>query len=182
MTQRLKKTLLFFMSGPRTIFRALKITLKAQRLKWFFGVSFCILFLLHLYILPAHILGMDIGLSSFLNLNTEIVVFSFLLSLLESIVIAMLFFLIANKSHCKTTSAAGGALIGLVTPLLCCSPILPTLLGFVAVLFPSAMFGVGIKIQYLINIYPNRYGFRFLTIAHYSSSFRRARKQINQKF
>jgi len=43
--------------------------------------------------------------------------------------------------------------IGLISPLLCCSPILPTLPGFVAVIFPSAMLGVGIKVQYFVNVY-----------------------------
>lgn len=150
MAQQLKKSLLLFMI---TIVNALKITFKTPRLKWVLLGSFYMLFILHLTILPAHILGMDIGLSSFSNLNTEIIFFSFLLSLLESILISMLFFLIINKKHCKTSSAAGGMFIGLISPLLCCSPILPTLLGAIAVIFPSAMLGVGIKLQYFINVY-----------------------------
>ena len=153
MTHQLKKLWLFFINGFQVVVKALKITFKMMRIKFILWVSFVVLFLLHLYILPAHILGMDIGLNSFLNLNIEILIFSFLLSLLESILISMLYFLMTNKIHCKTTSAAGGMFIGLISPLLCCSPILPTLLGFVAVIFPSAMLGVGIKVQYFVNVY-----------------------------
>jgi len=65
MTHQLKKLWLFFINGFQIVIKALKITFKAMRIKFILWISFVVLFLLHLYILPAHILGMDIGLNSF---------------------------------------------------------------------------------------------------------------------
>jgi len=146
-------TILKLLPSPKLVLNALIITLHEKKSKWILFISFSILLLFHLTILPAHILGMDIGLSSFFNLTANIVLFSLLLALSESTLICMWFYLIKHKTQCKTAPAAGGVTIGIITPLLCCSPILPSILSFIAILFPSAISGMGMKVQYMVNVY-----------------------------
>ncbi len=139
--------------SAKHVVEALTLMLQEKIYLYIMIIGFCILLLLHLIILPAHILGMDIGFESFYNLDVNSVIFSLLLALFESLLFSMWLFLIKNNRKCKTAPAAGGMVIGLITPLLCCSPILPTILSFIAILFPSAISGIGIKTQYLVNVY-----------------------------
>jgi len=118
-------------------------------------ISFIILIILHLMILPAHSLGTDIGLQSFRYITPTIGFFSFLLALSESVLISLWVMLIKQRKHCRTAPAAGGIVIGLVSPLLCCTPLLPTLLGVIALVFPSVGSRYGMKIQYFVNVYQN---------------------------
>ncbi|BCD97726.1 hypothetical protein [Marinagarivorans cellulosilyticus] len=117
------------------------------------AILFSLALVVHLIVLPAHVLGSDIGLRSFAHLNLSIALFAFLFATLESVLINLWVQLISQKTHCRTAPAAGGMLIGLVSPLLCCTPLLPTILSFVAILFPSAVSGMGLKIQYAVNVY-----------------------------
>lgn len=138
---------------PKYVIEALTLMLQEIKYRWLMMISFCILLTLHLIILPAHTLGMDIGFDSFYSLDLHSLIFSLLLALFESLLFSMWFFLIKNNRKCKAAPAAGGMLIGLITPLLCCSPILPTILSFIAILFPSVISGTGMKVQYIVNAY-----------------------------
>jgi len=121
--------------------------------KWVSSIVFSIFFTLHLIILPADIIGPEIGLLSFQYISPRIAVFAFLFALLESILICLWFYLFKHKSRCKTAPAAGGMLIGIISPLLCCTPLLPAILSFIAILFPSIVSGMGLTIQYTVNVY-----------------------------
>jgi len=123
------------------------------KVKWVGSFLFLVLLAIHLTILPATILGPEIGFQSFQFINRQIAIFAVLFALFESTLIILWWSLLRNKSHCKTAPAAGGVLIGLISPLLCCTPILPTFLSFVAVLFPSLVTAIGFKIQYTVNVY-----------------------------
>ena len=121
--------------------------------RWLTSASFSLLLITHLVVLPAHILGPDIGLRSFQHLTLKITVFAFLFAALESVLINLWVYMIRHKTHCRTAPAAGGIVIGIVSPLLCCTPLLPTILSFLAILFPKAVSGWGITIQYGVNVY-----------------------------
>ena len=118
------------------------------------AILFSLVLVVHLVVLPAHELGSDIGLRSFAHLNLRIALFAFLFATLESVLINLWVQLIRKKTHCRTAPAAGGIVIGIVSPLLCCTPLLPTILSFIAILFPSAVSGMGLKIQYAVNAGP----------------------------
>jgi len=117
------------------------------------AILFSLVLVVHLVVLPAHVLGSDIGLRSFAHLNLSIALFALLFATLESVLINLWGLLIRQNTHCRTAPAAGGMLIGLVSPLLCCTPLLPTILSFIAILFPSAVSGMGLQIQYTVNVY-----------------------------
>ncbi len=46
-------------------------------------------------------------------------------------------FLLREGQRARGGLASGGVLLGILTPLLCCSPILPLLLGLLAIVFPA---------------------------------------------
>jgi len=116
-------------------------------------VLFILLLLVYLVVLPASIIGTEIGLRSFAHISPSIALFAFSFSALESILISVWVHLIQHKTQCKKTPAAGGITLGIVSPLLCCTPLLPTILGFIAILFPSAVSGLGLRIQYTVSVY-----------------------------
>lgn len=132
---------------------AFRLTVQDSHSKRRTAILFSLVLVVHLVVLPAHVLGSDIGLRSFAHLNLSIALFAFLFATLESVLINLWVQLIRQKTHCRTAPAAGGMLIGLVSPLLCCTPLLPTILSFVAILFPSAVSGMGLKVQYAVNVY-----------------------------
>ena len=127
---------------------ALQLPTKGPKLKWFTAATFSFLLVIHLIVLPAHILGPDIGLRSFQYISLSIAIFAVLFAALESVLINVWVRLIHQKTHCRTAPAAGGIVIGIVSPLLCCTPLLPSVLSFIAILFPSAVSGMGVTIQY----------------------------------
>lgn len=116
-------------------------------------IIFVLLLIAHLVLLPAHILGPEIGLRSFQHISIKIAVFACLFALFESVLINLWVYLLRHKARCKTIPAAGGVVIGVVSPLLCCTPLLPSILSLVAIVFPSAVSGLGIKVQYAVNVY-----------------------------
>ena len=132
---------------------AFRMPVQDSHSKWRTAILFSLLLVAHLVVLPAHELGSDIGLRSFAHLNLRIALFAFLFATLESVLINLWVQLIRKKTHCRTAPAAGGIVIGIVSPLLCCTPLLPTILSFIAILFPSAVSGMGLKIQYAVNVY-----------------------------
>lgn len=132
---------------------AFQISVQDSHSKWRTAIIFSLFLIAHLVVLPAHALGSDIGLRSFSHLNLKIVLIAFLFATLESVLINLWVQLIRQKSRCRTAPAAGGIVIGMVSPLLCCTPLLPTILSFAAILFPSTVSGMGLKIQYAVNVY-----------------------------
>lgn len=134
---------------------AFQLTVNDARSRWLTAATFSLVLITHLVVLPAHILGPDIGLRSFQHLNLKIAMFAFLFAALESVLINLWVYMIRHKTHCRTAPAAGGIVIGIVSPLLCCTPLLPTILSFLAILFPTAVSGWGMTIQYSVNVYQN---------------------------
>mgnify|MGYP000520651662 CR=1 FL=1 len=132
---------------------AFRLSMHDKRSKWLTASTFSLLLIIHLVVLPAHVIGSDIGWRSFRYLDLKMLSFALLFAVLESVLINLWMHLLLNKSHCKTTSALGGISIGIVSPLLCCTPLLPTVLSFIAILFPSVVSGLGFKIQYSVNVY-----------------------------
>ena len=116
-------------------------------------IVFSVMLFLHLLIFPSEVIGGDIGIESFKNISAQILLLSIVFASLEAVLVNLWVYLIRNKKHCKTAPASGGLLIGFLSPLLCCTPLLPTILSVVALVFPQALTGMGIEIQYFVNVY-----------------------------
>jgi len=130
-----------------TIVRALKTVLSHRAYQWTAGVSFLLFLLLYLTTLPVSYTG---GYSSFaaLNyLNPTLIGFSVLMATLVALLLPLIAYLIRQGQISNKSSATGGLLIGVLTPMLCCSPILPIAVGFMATLLPTLGGSFGVQIQ-----------------------------------
>lgn len=61
--------------------------------------------------MPAHPLGMDIGIASFSQQTTETIIFSLLFSVCEAIIISLYRFILFQKSRCKVSGLSAGSII-----------------------------------------------------------------------
>jgi len=117
-----------------------------------FGVlSFAVSLLLYLMTLPASLTGGRIGFAAMRYLDAERVSFSILMAALLALLAPMLVFQLRRGQRSSKASAAGGVAVGVMTPVLCCSPLLPIALGFVATVFPSLVGAVGWQLQGFIS-------------------------------
>jgi len=131
----------------KTIIIALKTVLTIKLYLWITGFAFIFFLLLYLMTLPASFTG---GYSSFeaLNYLTPVLVFfSSLMALLVALLMPLIIYLIRQGQKTSKSSAAGGLLVGILAPMLCCSPILPIMMGFIASLLPTLVGSFGVRLQ-----------------------------------
>lgn len=131
----------------KAIISALKTVLSTGFYQWLTGGSFILFLLLYLITLPASYTG---GYSSFeaLNYLTPILVlFSVLMAALVALLMPLIVYLLRQGRTSSKSSAAGGLLIGFLAPILCCSPLLPIAMAFVASLLPMLGGTFGVRIQ-----------------------------------
>ncbi len=130
-----------------TISNALKIVLAIRVYQWLTGISFLLFLLLYLMTLPASFTGGYSSFEALKYLTPALVGFSVLMAILVALLMPLIIYLITRGQKSSKSSAAGGILVGLLAPILCCSPLLPILLGFIAALLPSLGGSFGIQIQ-----------------------------------
>jgi len=131
----------------KTIVEALKTVLVLRQYQVITGVSFVFFLILYLTTLPASYTG---GFSSFEALeylNVTLVSFSILMATLVALMMALMVYLIRQGQKANKSTAAGGLLIGILAPMLCCSPILPIIIGFIATLIPTLIGSFGVQLQ-----------------------------------
>ena len=110
-------------------------------------ISFTFFLLLYLLTLPSSYTGGRIGLISFQFLTVEMVIFAVIFSLLLGVLIPFIVFLIKRSQKGHTTTAAGGIFVSIITPFLCCSPLLPVALGFIGSIIPILPGSLGLTVQ-----------------------------------
>lgn len=109
--------------------------------------SFAVFLLLYLVTLPATFTGGRIGLAAFAFLTPELALWSALMSVLIAALLPMTVYLLKRGYKAHPGAAAGGLIVSILTPLLCCSPVLPIAFGFLAGLIPALAGGVGGAVQ-----------------------------------
>lgn len=132
------------------IFTALKLAWQEKTCRWAAGISFAVLLPLYAATLPASLTGGRIGWVSLRLLTPELGVIALALALLLTLTVALMVLIIRQGQRASKGAAAGSALGGvmaLITPLLCCSPILPLALGSLAVVFPAMAGTVSGRVQ-----------------------------------
>lgn len=110
-------------------------------------ISFVFFLLLYLMTLPASYTGGKIGLISFQYLTPRMIIFAFIFALLLTVLIPFIVFLINRSRKGHTASATGGIFISIITPFLCCSPLLPVVLGFIGSIIPILPASLGLTVQ-----------------------------------
>jgi len=113
-----------------------------------FGVaSFVTGLALYLMTLPSSFTGGRVGFVALRYLDIELVVFSIVMAALIAVLLPLMAFQIRRGRRVSKTTAAGGIAVGMMAPVLCCSPLLPLALGFLATFFPAAAGAVGWRLQ-----------------------------------
>jgi len=130
-----------------TIISALKTVLKIQAYQWIASISFLLFLMLYLTTLPASYTGGYSSFEALQYLNPTLIGFSLLMSLLVALMMPLIIYLIRQGQKSSKSSATGGLLIGVLAPMLCCSPLLPIAIGFIASVLPAMGGTFGIQIQ-----------------------------------
>jgi len=128
----------------------LKITFTTPRYRSAGIIVFFIALPLYLMTLASEYTAGKITPAALKYLNTEMISFSIIMAVLVSLLLPVMFYLIKRGQSSSKSSATGGVIVGVFTPLMCCSPLLPLVLGFIATLFPGVLELVGWKLQKFI--------------------------------
>lgn len=121
----------------RTVIEALGLAWRERLCRRVAIVSFVVLLALYATALPASFTNGQLGWVSLRMLTLQLAVIAVALASILSLTLALMTLILRQGQKAKGSAATGGALIGLITPLLCCSPVLPFALGGLAVLFPA---------------------------------------------
>lgn len=117
-------------------------------------LTFTMFFTLYAFILPATYTGGRIGMVSLQFITPTLALFAFLFALLLAFILPFAVYAFQKKRNSGSgNSSAVGSLFGsVIPPLLCCSPLLPTVAALFAGFFPF-IFGVSGFIQGFIATY-----------------------------
>lgn len=130
-----------------TITKALKTVLQYRFYQILTALCFIFFLLLYLMTLPASYTGGYSSVEALQYLNPSLIGFSILMAALVALLMPLIVYLIRQGQKSSKSSAAGGFLVGILAPLLCCSPILPIILGLVTSILPTLGGGFGVRLQ-----------------------------------
>ena len=99
-------------------------------------ITFPVALLLYLITLPAMFTGGVIGLVGLRYLTLELIGVAFVMATLLTLIVPFSSYLLAQGFKARSGTTTSGVVIGLLAPLLCCTPIIPILLGVLATAFP----------------------------------------------
>jgi hypothetical protein len=126
--------------------RALSLALGSRRAMLATSLAFLVFTVLYAMILPATFTGGAIGLVSLRFLGWGIFALALLMGLLLALTLALAVYSFRCGAGAKPAGSALGAILAMLPPLLCCSPILPLTLSAVAAVLPAAG-ALGIPVQ-----------------------------------
>ncbi|GMR00503.1 MAG: hypothetical protein BMS9Abin18_1358 [Zetaproteobacteria bacterium] len=130
-----------------TIINAVRTVLGIRYYQWIAGIGFPVFLVLYLITLPASYTGGYSSFAALKYLTPTLVGFSVLMAALVALLIPLVVYLIKQGRKSSKSSATGGLLVGFLTPILCCSPILPIVISFIASLLPMLGGAFGVRIQ-----------------------------------
>jgi len=134
------------------IYKAFVIVFSKRRYRILAVVSMLIFLAFYLFSLPATYTGGRIGFVSLRFLTPELTIFSILFAVLLSINISFTIFSY-QKSKGGKTATAGGFLASVITPFLCCTPILPVVFSFLGGFIPLLSASTGNAVQAFIALH-----------------------------
>lgn len=134
------------------IIRSFQLIFASWRYRTLSITSFISFLTLYLFTLPATYTGGRVGLVSLRLLTPKLAFFAVALAALIGFILTLMVYSLRQSVEQSKAATAGGVLGSVLPPLLCCSPILPS----IAALFGSASpvaFGVSGFIQGFIATY-----------------------------
>ncbi len=162
----------------KTIFKALKTVLITRGYIFLTIAAFIIFLFLYLVTLPASYTGGYSSLEALEYLNPTLISFSVLMALLVALMMPLILYLLRQGQASSKSSAAGGLVIGFLAPMLCCSPLLPIAVGFIASLLPALGGSFGIHIQAFIAMHQIEL-FSFASLLLLFALYQNAKKVVN---
>ncbi len=132
--------------------KAFRVVFKSSRYRVSAFLTFIVFFVAYLFILPATYTGGRIGMVSLQFITPELAVFAFLFAILLSLILPFAVYAFQKKQSRGNSSTVGSFLGSIIPPLLCCSPLLPTLAALLAGFFPF-IFGISGFVQGFIATY-----------------------------
>ena len=130
--------------------------------------SFGVFLIFYTFLLPATFTGGLIGIVSLELITPKLAIFAFLFALFLALITTFAIYAFRQKQKTQEISTAAGSFVGSVLPpLLCCSPILPTIGAFVAGIFPVTLGASGF-IQGFIATYETQIFIAVVAILAYS--------------
>ncbi len=124
---------------------AIYFTFDARKYHLIGIITFVLVFLLYLIVLPASNTGGQISLTNLSYLSSQLVAFAFVMAGLLSLIVPMNFKLKASGQRTHSAGTIIGGISGLLGSLLCCSFILPSIIAFIAVILPNVTFLSGVQ-------------------------------------
>ncbi|HED18403.1 MAG TPA: hypothetical protein ENI74_02735 [Gammaproteobacteria bacterium] len=134
----------------RTIPTALKTVLGLRRYRFIAAAGFLVFLALYLMTLPSSYTGGQIGPAALHYLDATMASLAVLMALLAGLLMPLMVYLIRRGQPTSKTSLGGGVLVGILTPMLCCSTLLPVALGVVVSVVPSLAGRIGLGPQRFI--------------------------------
>ncbi len=162
----------------KTILKALRTVLANGYYLSLSFILFVIFLFLYLITLPASYTGGYSSLEALEYLNPTLIGFSILMALLVSLMMPLIIYLLKQGQTSSKASAASGLLVGFFAPMLCCSPLLPISIGFIASVLPTLGGSFGIKIQAFIALHQFEL-FTFASLLLVFALYQNARKIVN---
>lgn len=120
-----------------TILAALRHATGDKAARWAAALGMLVGIPLYMVTLPASLTGGRVALVNLKFLTLSMTLFALAMGILLGLILALMVFLVREGQRARGGLASGGVLLGILTPLLCCSPILPLLLGLLAIAFPA---------------------------------------------
>jgi len=120
-----------------TCLQALKTVFRSRRYQALTAASFALFLMLYLMTLPAAYTGGRVGFIALPFLTMELAIWSVVMAALISIIITFVVFLVRQGMAVSKASTVGGVIGGVVGPVLCCSPVLPVTMSFIAGIYPA---------------------------------------------
>ena len=136
-----------------TLARAVGLVFAERGYRVLGGVSFAFFLLLYLLVLPASYTGARIGLISLAYLTPRLAAFALTFAALLGLVVPMTLFVMREGRKARKATTAGSLVVSLLTPLLCCSPLLPAVMSVAAATLPFLTTSAGLKVQRFIVTY-----------------------------
>ncbi len=93
---------------------------------------------MYLMILPSSFTGGAIGWVALPFLTLRLVLFAAAMSILLALIVPTAIYAIRHGGRIRASSATGGVLMAVLTPLLCCSPTIPIAISAIAAVIPAA--------------------------------------------
>lgn len=121
----------------RVILHALRRAAGDKVARWSAVVAFLIFVPVYAIALPTSLTGGHFGWINLRFLSVETAAFALAMSFFLALIVLLMVFVLREGQRARGTLAASGALLGLLAPLLCCSPILPILFGVIASAWPA---------------------------------------------